>query len=171
MKKSLVFLPINPDNISHCNAFTYLMKRYIAEMNRHSHRPLPEEFQQKWIDSILSAQGPKDSHLELCYAGNVLVGFLYGKVDHPEHKGYIRPGHGYIMEFYIEPEHRRKGYGSQMFHRLEAIFRADGVIQMYLTADPVTGKPFWEAMGFVNSGMYSPNNQLLIYERYVTETD
>jgi len=44
-------------------------------------------------------------------------------------------------------------------------------VQMYLTADPVTGRPFWEAIGFANTGECSPENQLFIYEKTVEETD
>lgn len=165
------FLELKQSDADACAAFTALMRSYIAEMNEHSHRPLPEEYQQKWIDSIVSKQGPKDRHLELCYAEGELIGFHYGKVDHEDHRGYVRPGHGYIMEFYVKPEFRRKGYGSRMLHRLEALFHADGVTQMYLTADPVTGRPFWEAVGFSNTEIPSPDNQLFIYEKPVsTET-
>ena len=93
------------------------------------------------------------------------IGFLYGKIDHEDHKGFIKPGYGYIMEFYVKPDHRRKGYGKMMFKRLERLFHLDGAEMMYLTADPVTGKPFWEAQGFQNTMEKSPENQLYIYEK------
>ena len=54
-----------------------------------------------------------------------------------------------------------------MFNRLERLFRNDGAKMMYLTADPVTGKPFWEAMGFVNTNVQSPENQQDIYEKAI----
>lgn len=161
------FVPLDPTDKMSCAAFSSLMRKYITEMNAHSHRPLPEEFQQKWIDSILRTLGPEDRHLELCRIGEDWIGFLYGKVDHPDHRGYIRPGEGYIMEFYVKPEFRRRGFGRQMFLRLEELFRKDGVDRMYLTADPVTGRPFWEAMKFKCTGEYSPDNQLLIYEKRI----
>ena len=148
-----------------CHVFESLMYEYIDEMNQHSHRPLPKEFQKKWIDSIIAMQGPQDRHLELCCVDSDVVGFLYGKIDHEDHKGFIKPGYGYIMEFYVKPEYRRSGFGKQMFHRLELLFRQDGADRMYLTADPVTGRPFWEAMGFVSTGEISPENSLLIYEK------
>ena len=49
---------------------------------------------------MINIQGDADRHLELCYDGDSLIGFLYGKIDHPDHKGYIKAGYGYIMEFY-----------------------------------------------------------------------
>jgi len=147
--------------------FAELMRGYIAEMNKHSHRPLPEKYWQKWIDEILRSQGANDHYLELCGMNGVWAGFLYARVDHDNQKGYCRPGWGYILEFYVKPEYRRKGVGREMFRRLEALYRCHGVIRMYLTADPVTGRPFWEALGFENTGDIHPDNRLFIYEKSV----
>ena len=54
-----------------------------------------------------------------------------------------------------------------MYLRLEELFRQDGVKWMYLTADPVTGKPFWKSMGFVNTGEISTENKFHIYEKNI----
>lgn len=165
MEKQIRYVQLVSDHAENCKVFESLMYEYIDEMNEHSKRPLPKEFQQRWINSIISMQGPMDRHLELCYVGEMPVGFLYGKIDYEDHKGFIKPGYGYIMEFYVKPEYRRKGYGKSMFERLERLFHTDGAKMMYLTADPVTGKPFWEAMGFINIYEKSPENQLYIYEK------
>lgn len=167
MDNQIKYVQVTADNEKLCNAFKSLMVPYIAEIDEHSDSPFPEEFQQKWINSVIAMQGPQDRHLELCYVGNSLVGFLYGKIDHEDHKGFIKPGYGYIMEFYVCPQYRRKGYGKRMFLHMEHLFRNDGAKRMYLTADPVTGKPFWEVMGFVNTGELSPENKLNIYEKDV----
>lgn len=50
---------------------------------------------------------------------------------------------------------------------LERLFHLDGAEMMYLTADPVTGKPFWESVGFENVNEKSPENQQYIYEKSV----
>lgn len=165
MEKQPEYIKISADNREVCKVFEQLMYEYIDEMNEHSERPLPKEFQLKWINSIIAMQGPTDRHLELCSVEGTPVGFLYGKIDHEDHKGFIKPGYGYIMEFFVKPDHHRKGYGGMMFKRLERLFRLDGAKMMYLTADPVTGKPFWEALGFQNTMEISPENQLYIYEK------
>lgn len=170
MEQQIKYVQLFADNAENCKAFEVLMYEYIDEMNEHSERPLPKEFQQKWINSIVAMQGPDDRHLELCYVENAPIGFLYGKIDHEDHKGFIKPGYGYIMEFYVKPSYRRKGYGKSMFDRLERLFWADGAKMMYLTADPVTGKPFWEAMGFLSTYEKSPENKLYIYEKPITST-
>ena len=167
MEKQIKYVQITSDNAELCKTFELLMYDYIDEMNEHSHRPLPKQFQKKWIDSIIAMQGPADRHLEICYIENSPIGFLYGKIDHADHKGYIKTGFGYIMEFYVKPEYRRQGYATRMLCRLEGLFKKDGAKMMYLTADPVTGRPFWEAMGFKNTGDVSPENQLDIYEREI----
>ena len=148
-----------------CAVFESLMADYVRELDEHGHEPMPEGFLKKWVGSIISMQGPKDRHLELCYLGKEPIGFLYGKVDRDGHNGYIRPGWGYIMEFYVIPSRRRKGCGREMYKRLEKLFKDDGADKMYLTADPVTGKPFWEAMGFSATGERSPENKMEIYEK------
>ena len=167
MEKQIRYIPLSADNAENCRAFASLMYDYIDETNEHSERPLPGEYRQKWIDSIIAMQGPADRHLELCCVGEVPIGFFYGKIDHKDHRGFIKPGYGYIMEFYVKPDYRRRGYGKRMFKRLERLFHLDGAEMMYLTADPVTGKPFWESVGFENINEKSPENHQYIYEKSV----
>ena len=167
MENQIKYVRVFAQNQEVCTAFRALMTSYMEELDAHSDEPLPMELLPKWIDSIIAMQGPSDRHTELCYVGGNLIGFLYGKVDHEEHKGFIKPGYGYIMEFYVRPQYRRKGYGKKMFLHMEHLFRKDGAKRMYLTADPVSGKPFWEAIGFANTGEQSPENKLDIYEKDV----
>lgn len=171
MENQIKYVRVFAQNQEVCTAFRALMTSYMEELDAHSDEPLPMELLPKWIDSIIAMQGPSDRHTELCYVGGNLIGFLYGKVDHEEHKGFIKPGYGYIMEFYVRPQFRHKGYGKKMFLHMEHLFRKDGAKRMYLTADPVSGKPFWEAMGFANTGEQSPENKLDIYEKDVFYPD
>jgi predicted acetyltransferase len=168
MNKQIQYIQLSVETTAHNAVFESLMYPYIAETNEHSPSPLPEAYHQKWIRSIIAMQGAADRHLELCYLGDTPIGFFYGKIDHEDHKGFIKPGYGYVMEFYIRPEYRRNGYGTIIFRRLEHLFKVDGATTMYLTADPITGKPFWEAMGFVNTNEKSPENQLYIYEKPIS---
>lgn len=91
--------------------FERLVLLYGTELDSHQNRNKPKEIFKKWTNSMINIQGDADRHLELCYDGDKLIGFLYGKIDHPNHKGFIKVGYGYIMEFYVLPEFRRKGYG------------------------------------------------------------
>lgn len=66
------------------------------------------------------------------------------------------------------PQDRRQGYAKSMFLHLEKLFSKHGAKRMWLTADPVTGKPFWEAVGFINTGTKSPENNYDIYEKEIS---
>ena len=138
MENQIKYVQLTADSKENCETFTSLMYEYVHEMNEHDGHPLPENLLQKWIKSIIAMQCPADRHLELCYDDGMLVGFLYGKIDHENHKGFIKPGYGYIMEFYVKPECRRKGCGRSMYKHLEKLFRDNGADMMYLTDDSVT---------------------------------
>lgn len=161
----MIFIPLNKDDDKQCRSFEEMMDAYTLELDEHLGKNTPREVIGRWVKSIIEKQGAADRHLELCWEENEPVGFLFGKVDHPEHRGYIRPGWGYVMEFYVRPEYRRRGYGQTMCGHLEKLFRRDGVRDVYLTADPVTGKPFWLAMGYRDTGEKSPDNKQEIFEK------
>ncbi len=159
----LTYIPFDKQKTAHHTLLYDLILPYAAELDAHANRKTPTETLKKWIESIIRIHGDPDRHLEFCYDGNMLVGFLYGKVDHPDHRGFIKVGWGYVMEFCVLPEHRRMGYGTAMYTHLEELFVRDGVKNLYLTSDPVTGKPFWVKQGFVPTGDRSPENNMDIY--------
>jgi len=161
----LKFIKLQRDNEEHYNLLASLMIPYNKELDEHKGSETSSDIILKVTRSMLNMQGPQDRHLELCYDGENLIGFLYGKVDHEGNKGFIKPEYGYIMEFYVKPEYRRKGYGKAIFERIEVLFASHGTKRMYLTADSVTGLPFWEAMGFDNTGETSPENGQFIFEK------
>ncbi len=145
--------------------FHSLMQSYAAELDEHQNRSTPPELLVRWTDSIVERQFAAGRCLKLCYDDAELIGFLYGKIDQPDDRGYKRVGHGYIMEFYVLPEYRRKGFGRKMLYHMESYFAENGATHLYLTADPVSGKPFWEAVGYTATGEISPDNGQEIYEK------
>lgn len=144
-----------------------IMLPYCRELDSNVGRETPEATLKKFIASIVAMSEDKDRFVELCYLDEHLIGFAYGKIDREEHRGYVHPGWGYVMEFYVKPEYRRKGYGKEIYKHLENIFKSNGVSNVWLTADPITGEPFWSAVGFTNNGEKSPENNLYIYEKEV----
>ena len=164
----ITFIQVQRDNQHHCEIFKRLMLPYNREIGakKPDGTPYSDEFLEKWTQSCIDMQGPHDRHMELAYIGDEPIGFLYGKVDHEGHKGFIKPEYGYIMEFYIIPENRRRGYGKVMFQRLEQHFFAHGIKRMYLTTG-TSGESFWRAMGFIPTGEVSPENNMQIYEKDV----
>ncbi len=157
------FLKIRDENT--ISDFKKLMLLYAPELDKHQNRTTPTEIIVKWTDSIIKQQDDTDRLLEVCYVDEKAVGFVYGKIDRPHHKGYIRPNWGYVMEFFVLPEYRRYGIGKKMFSRLEKYFKSNGTEGIYLTSDPVTGKPFWEALGFNTTGEFSNENGQEVFEK------
>ncbi len=165
--KNLKFVQVEHGNVSHYNLLLNLMIPYNKELDAHQNRKTSYDVICQVTQSMINIQGDYDRHLELCYDNDVLIGFYYCMVDHYGHKGFIKPEYGYIMEFYVIPEFRRKGYGKDMFRRIEFLFASHETQRIYLTSDPVTGKPFWLSNGFINTGEISPENRLEIYEKEV----
>ncbi|MBE6716629.1 MAG: GNAT family N-acetyltransferase [Ruminococcaceae bacterium] len=155
------------NNRKHHKLLESIMLPYCRELDNNVGRETPEATLKKFIASIVDMSEDKDRFVELCYLDEHLIGFAYGKIDRKTHRGYVRPGWGYVMEFYLKPKYRRKGYGKEIYKHLENIFKSNGVSNVWLTADPVTGEPFWSAVGFTNSREKSPENNLYIYEKLI----
>lgn len=168
--EKLRFESLNPTDDVQCECFRRMMYLYCGElggMEELAGGMAVDDFIEKWIQSILKKLGPSDRHLEVCWLGDIPAGFLYGKVDHKEHRGFVRPGEGYVMEFYVEPQLRRRGIGTAMYRHLEKCFSDDGAKSVYLTTDTDGGISFWEHLGFVNCQEKSPDNQMEIYQKAI----
>lgn len=150
--------------------FHSLMRIYAKELDEHQHRVTASEALEKWTDSIIEKRYDNGWCLKLCCDGANPIGFICGKIDRPDDRGYKKIGYGYIMEFFVLSEHRRRGFGRDMLRYMGRYFAANGADRMYLTADPVTGIPFWERMGFVRTGEVSPENGLEIFEKELRDS-
>ncbi len=163
------YIPLNAASTeAEKETFCKMVASYGSEMDAHQNRCTPCGIFPKWANSMINIQGDFDLHLELCCDGDLYIGFIYGKIDYSWHKGYIKDGYGHIMEFYVLPEYRRRGYGRKMYLHLEELLRKDGAKRLYLTADPVTGATFWTRFGFAPTGEKSMENNLEIFEKSVT---
>jgi len=74
------------------------------------------------------------------------VGFVHMKIDKDE-----RPGWGFILEFYIVPDKRKKGWGRRFYNLVANIMRYRGTKNIWLLAR-TESKPFWFALGFRETG-------------------
>lgn len=166
MREKLKFTEIKS---SDKDEFYRLMQAYARELDKHQNRRTDSEALRKWTYRIVEKQSDKSRPIYLKFAlvGETVIGFFYGDVDKSADKGFVKDGYGRILEFYVLAEFRRLGYGKEMFLYLEDAFRSDGIEMLCLTADPVTGKPFWEALGFICTGKIYPDNNLMIYEKSI----
>jgi ribosomal protein S18 acetylase RimI-like enzyme len=118
----------------------------------------------KYARQRVDIQGNReDMHFELSFADNTMIGFCFYAVDLGGIRNILPPNLGYIMEFYVSPQYRRQGYGSEMYRHVETTFSKHGVESIYLTPDETSGEPFWVSLGFVNSGKVDPDNHMPIY--------
>lgn len=97
----LNFTGITEENRSE---FHRLMQQYAKELDEHQNRTTDPEILRKWTDRIIEKQSEPAVFLRLCYARPSVVGFLFGKIDKPEDKGFRKAGFGYVMEFFVLPE-------------------------------------------------------------------
>lgn len=165
MKNRCEFVSLSDCDGEAVETFKAMLFDYLAETDEHINRTPNEEFREQCFNSLLALRGAANCHIEMCCADGAAVGFFFGVIANED--DFIKNGCGYIREFYVRPEYRRRKYGKLMLRRLEELLLGDGADTIYLTAEPVTGKPFWEAMGFSNTGEKLPENQFDIYKKVV----
>lgn len=162
--EKLNFITVTDENRAE---FHRLMQMYARELDENQNRNTNSEMLKKWTDKIIKKQHCPEICLKLCIVKSEIMGFLFGKIISSEDKVYKKVGCGYIMEFYVLSEYRRNGYGRQMYQFMESFFISKRIKQLYLTADSVTGKTFWEKMGFIRTEGISPENKQDIYEKTI----
>jgi len=69
---------------------------------------------------------------------------------------------GWILEFYIKPEHRMNGMGRYLYENTVTEFKGR-VTDLWLTTDP-DAIGFWEAMGYRQTGRMADFNEYEIME-------
>ncbi|GKX66536.1 GNAT family N-acetyltransferase [Inconstantimicrobium mannanitabidum] len=171
MLKRLYYKQIVSENTQQYNELISMWIPYMHEISKDDIKLMNESdiTLEKYAKQRVDIQGKRDDmHFELIYnCENILVGFAFYAVDLGGIKGIINPGYGYIMEYYIIPEMRRKGYATELFQHVTSLFKKHGVTQMYLTPDSILGIPFWTTIGFKNSGKIDPDNNMPIYEKRI----
>jgi GNAT superfamily N-acetyltransferase len=111
--------------------------------------------------------------IELCIQNGSIIGLCFYCIceiklqKDTEYGLIIKPlvdfkDYGYIMEFYIKPEYRLKGYGSIVYNHIKDIFCKNNIETIILTSD-AKAVPFWEKLNFCNSGKIDPTNDLSIF--------
>ena len=110
----------------------------------------PPELSEKFLKSILELQGEPDRWLYFLQMEGHPVGFTHIKGDKTD-----RPGWGWILEFYIKPEYRRRGWGRYLYTESTRQFKER--CNQWLTSNP-EAIPFWKALGFHETGEIADNS-------------
>ena len=132
---------LDQHDVGDVQSFLELGLAYLAEID-----DTPEEVNKIFLRSIVSKDFENDRWLLLLLKGDLHLGFVHAKIDIQE-----RPGWGYILEFYIVPKMRRKGYGSMLHSKIVDIFVQKELKNVWLTANPKS-ESFWRSVGFSYSG-------------------
>lgn len=156
------YIVINKTNFSYCVMLNELMLEYISETDLHSGTSTPKEIIPKIIKSMIE-KIDENRFLQIVLVDGEPAGFCYAKIDRMGDKGDIRPGWGYIMEFFVRKPHRRRGIGRELVRHCENFFSVRKVKNVWLTADAVTGIPFWKAVGYSDTGEISKENNQNIF--------
>lgn len=160
----LKFVQIHKDNAQQFETASKLWLPFTQELNSHDGK-IQDNIQ--IVDGLrkrISIQGLReDMHFELAYSDDEAIGIAMFAIDLGTVYGLLEKGYGTVMGFYIHPNYRRKGFGSEFWTHIEATLRADGASKFYVCPDAVTGVPFWTRLGFTDSGKIDPDEQKPIY--------
>ena len=136
------YVRINRENPISCTNFMNLGYEYMKEV-------VPDESLEvysKFLNSILNRQNEKERWLIGIKINNTMIGFAHFKIDKSE-----RIGWGYILEFYIASNFRRRGIGKRLYNFIRQEFTSYQVKDIWLTADKINGEPFWFSLGFIDT--------------------
>lgn len=162
--KKLKFVQLEKENEAHFELAKSVWLPFIHEVDEHDGN---QEGDLQIIDGLkkrIGIQGKrKDMHFEIATIDNEVIGIAMFAIDTGTVYGLLEPGYGTIMGFYIKPEYRRRGYGTNFYRHIENELIKDGATKFYLCPDSITGVPFWTAMGYVDSGKFDPDDKKPIY--------
>lgn len=168
----LSYLQLVKENAEHFELAKPLWIEFNKEVNEHDGIIETDEEILTDLKRRINIQGSRpDMHFEIAFIGNIPIGISMFAIDTGTVYGLLPKGCGTIMGFYIIPEYRRKGYGKEFFEHIEEILNTQNSVMLYLTPDGVTGKPFWKAVGFIDSGKIDPDNKMEIYIKEKCLTD
>lgn len=160
------FIQYNKDNDNHYQIFIKLFSEYFDEIcTDKPEKNIPKHVMPRIVKIIGEETAKYKEWLYLCSMGVDIIGFALAQIDTHDNPMCKREGWGFIREFYIIPSFRKRGYAREMCFLLEKIIFDNGANHIYLTADPNTGVPFWEKMGYVFSGNIDDKNGNKIYEK------
>ena len=156
------YITLKNNDLTHFKILYNLMVEYITETDLHQNIITPKELIPKITKSMIDKLD-ENRFLQIVFSEDEPIAFCYAKIDKAGDKGVIRANWGYIMEFLVKKTHRRKGIGKELVNKCESFFKKKGVLNIWLTADAVTGIPFWLSNNYSDTGEISTeNNQKIL---------
>lgn len=115
----------------------------------------------------MNSEGNNRAYLLLDDEGGTL-GFLQFQLTGFSNWFFEEP-FGFIREFWIDPVHRRQGYGRMLLHLAEAYFVEHGVYRAVLTSDDAVA--FYLANGYQKASGIRAKNKMEVLVRNLLEAE
>lgn len=115
-------------------------------------------------DYILNQVIENKVFMFLCVDNNKVIGFSISQIDNENSDWNRSPGYGFIREFFILSNQRKKGCGKMLAHHTIKNLFLKGSKNIYLDTDK-NAKEFWIKCGFISTGKFDEDNsnEILIY--------
>jgi ribosomal protein S18 acetylase RimI-like enzyme len=145
------FIAVDPSSPESVSCFLQLGRAYLSALDS-----VPADVNARFLGSMVWRQQESDRWLFLMRCGGDWAGFVHAKIDRDE-----RTGWGYILEFYVAPHLRRRGWGRRLFSHLAAILKSRGVTNVWLTSNE-SAAGFWDSLGFRRTGQRERGHEIMI---------
>ncbi len=158
------YIVLRKNDLTYFENLYKLMVEYIAETDLHQNITTPKELIPKITKSMIDKLD-ENRFLQIVFSKDEPIAFCYAKIDRTGDEGVIRYNWGYIMELFVKNAHRRKGIGKALVNKCESFFKEKDIQKVWLTADAVTGIPFWLANDYCDTGEISSENNQKIFTK------
>jgi GNAT superfamily N-acetyltransferase len=161
------------DNLRLHEGALLLLSEYFDELFADSPQDnIPKKYLPRILEEIDGEEKPYQIWMYISLKAGAPIGFGIAQIDSKENPWCKREGWGFIREFYIRPEHRRKGHARALLNAVEDVLRENGAQEIYLTTDSAQGTAFWEACGYEFFGEVCKENDGKILEKHgLVKTD
>jgi GNAT superfamily N-acetyltransferase len=163
--QALDFIAVNPEDNRQMRTLRKLWLPYwIDETTRNGRKAEGRrKIYRRLKNRVVHAEKTPKTGFYALHLKGWIIGFSFFGLAGGIKAADIPPGYGMIMEFYIDPLFRRKGYATEMNNRIEELFRSWEISNVFLRPNPVTGRPFWKAVGYKDSMKVDPDDKRPIY--------
>ncbi len=135
-----------------------MWKAYMLEIGEAG---TEEELFEELMCRLKISETNENIFFDTVWSGGDAIGFAFYSVDGGI-RNVIPPGYGYIMEFYITPQWRRRNIGVRCIRKIEEKLKDKDCPKIYLTSVEES-EEFWRRVGFIKSELVDPDNHLNIW--------
>ena len=167
--KGIVFAAVDPGDRRQMRELRKLWLPYWRETTTRNGEKSERrrKIRSRLKNRVVHAHKTPQSGFYAMYSEERIVGFSFFGLSGGIRSIGIPPEYGQVLDFCTAPAFRRKGFATEMIRQMERVFRVWGIANVFLTPDPVTGKPFWESVGYRDTGLTDPGNRMPIYVKTI----